>query len=330
MMTSNLIDEVLLLSAFWVLIMVVLFAVTFWMNHFSRKAKALSRRLDDIINIRSSVSDNHLMKAGQENAGNTLPGEDLAITTRINEAVKLTLLRADVSMTSVKFIMISLGIAFTSLFLLSLSTHLSFLMLMLMSSLLGAVPFFYILRLEAKRTAKIEGQLPEALDFICRSLRAGHGLSVSFGIVGDELPQPIAKEFKNVYEEINFGLPFNEAMTNLALRTDSGDIDFLVVALLIQREAGGNLIELLENLSKTIRDRMILKGKIRVLASEGKFSGVLLSVLPFVLGSVLSVMNPDYMSLLWTSEAGQQLVMVSLLMILIGGFWMWNLSRIKV
>jgi tight adherence protein B len=119
-------------------------------------------------------------------------------------------------------------------------------------------------------------------------------------------------------------------MSNFAMRTNSNDINFLVVALLIQREAGGNLIELLENLAKTIRDRMILRGKIRILASEGKYSGILLSILPFLLGGILSVMNPEYMSLLWNSESGQHLVMASVLMISIGGFWMWNISRIKV
>ena len=119
-------------------------------------------------------------------------------------------------------------------------------------------------------------------------------------------------------------------MSNFAMRTNSVDINFLVVGLVIQREAGGNLIELLENLSKTIRDRMILKGKVRVLASEGKYSGILLSALPFLLGGVLSFLNPNYMNLLWTSESGQHLVFLSVLMIVLGGLWMWNITRIKV
>jgi tight adherence protein B len=329
-MMNSLIIDFFPLLVFCALIVMVLFVITFWSRHYSRNAKALNQRLGDIVNMRSSLADDTLLKNADVVESTGMHSAKLDIALQCHEVIKLMLLRADVDMTSIKLISISIGLAVSGLLFFGLFTHLNLLMLLIVSLLFAALPFFYILRLQAKRSVKIEKQLPEALDFICRSLRAGHGLSVSFGIVGDELPQPIAKEFKTVFEEINFGLPFNEAMANFAVRTNSNDINFLVVGLLIQREAGGNLIELLENLSKTIRDRMILKGKIRILSSEGKYSGILLSVLPFVLGGILSVMNPQYMSLLWTSESGQQLVTASVVMILIGGFWMWNISRIKV
>lgn len=322
--------ELIPLLVFCVTIALLLSIITFWSRHYSRNAKALNKRLGDIVNMRSSSSDEPLMKGTNAHQASFLSASDITIATQLDEAMKLMLLRADVDISPVKVLAYSATFAVGSFLLLDLFTHLNVLMLLVFSLFFGAFPFFYILHLQAKRSAKIEKQLPEALDFICRSLRAGHGLSVTFGIVADELPQPIAKEFKTVFEEINFGLPFNDAMTNFAVRTDSSDINFLVVGLLIQREAGGNLIELLENLSKTIRDRIILSGKVRVLASEGKYSGLLLSVLPFLLGGILTVMNPDYMLPLWTSEAGQQLVMVSVVMIFVGAFWMWNLSRIKV
>jgi tight adherence protein B len=329
-MTNSLINEVIPLLTLSALMGVILLALNFWSRHYSRNAKALGKRLGDIVNMRSSLADSQLIKDSGTIESRVMPGTRVSIATQMNEATKLMLLRAGAEMTASKLFAISLSLLMASLLLLTLLTEMRWWLMLVVSLLCAGLPFIHILRLEAKRAKKIEKQLPEALDFICRSLRAGHGLSVSFGLVGDELAQPIAKEFKTVFEEINFGLPFDEALSNFAVRTDSNDINFLVVGLLIQREAGGNLIELLENLSKTIRDRMILRGKIRVLASEGKYSGILLSVLPFILGSILSVMNPDYMSLLWTSETGQQLVLVSVLMIALGGFWMWNISRIKV
>jgi tight adherence protein B len=149
-------------------------------------------------------------------------------------------------------------------------------------------------------------------------------------MVGDELPAPINKEFKTVFEEINFGLPFNDAMSNFAIRVNSNDVSFLVVGLVIQREAGGNLIGLLENLAKTVRDRMILNGKVRVLASEGKYSGILLSVLPFLLGGILAFINPKYMALLWTTDIGQSLMISGLMLMSLGALWMWKITRIKV
>ncbi len=329
-MINNFIVEAFPLLVLCSLIIIVSLALSFWSTNYSQNAKALNKRLLDIVNIRSSFSDDQILKESDVHESSALLGIKLNILLQGEEAIKLMLLRAGLEMTPLKLIFISMMFVATGFLLLSMVPPLSFLMSMVLSLFFGFLPFLYIMRLESKRSAKIEKQLPEALDFICRSLRAGHALSVSFGIVGDELPQPIAKEFKTVFEEINFGLPFNEAMANFAVRTNSNDINFLVVGLLIQREAGGNLIELLENLSKTIRDRMILKGKVRVLSSEGKYSGILLSVLPFILGGILSFMNPSYMSLLWTSDTGQLLVMTSIVMILIGGFWMWNISRIEV
>jgi tight adherence protein B len=330
MMINNWIFEFLPLIALCLLMLAVVLIITFWSRHYSRNAKALNKRLGDIVNMRSAISDAQLMKDASSGDSGMSIGSSMTMATQLEEAIKLMLLRADVEISAMRLVVIAIAIGVMSFLMLLMLTHISALTLLLVSLFFSAFPFFYIMHLQAKRSAKIEKQLPEALDFICRSLRAGHGLSVTFGIVGEELPQPIAKEFKTVFEEINFGLPFNDAMTNFAVRTNSSDINFLVVGLLIQREAGGNLIELLENLSKTIRDRMILKGKIRVLSSEGKYSGILLSVLPFLLGGILTFMNPNYMSLLWTSEAGQELVMVSIVMIIIGALWMWNISRIKV
>jgi tight adherence protein B len=192
------------------------------------------------------------------------------------------------------------------------------------------LPTVYLMQQEKNRRLRFEEQLPEALDFMTRALRAGHGLSVAIGMVGDELPDPVGPEFKTVFEHIKLGMAFGDAMGQMAERINSSDLNFLVIALMIQRKTGGNLTELLTTLSKTVRERIKLKGKIRVLASEGKLSGIMIGSLPFALGGILSVLNPIYMSTLWTTKTGQMLMLVNLGMIFIGAVWMWKIVQIKV
>jgi tight adherence protein B len=194
----------------------------------------------------------------------------------------------------------------------------------------ATMPTAYLKHLEKNRRLLFENQLPEALDFVTRALRAGHGLTVALGMVGDELPAPVGSEFKTTFDHINLGMSFDEAMGDLAERIQSSDLNFLVIALTIQRKTGGNLAELLSTLSGTVRERIKLKGKIRVLASEGKLSGVMIGALPFVLGLILSFVNPVYMATLWTTPAGQKLVQAGLVMMLLGALWMWKIVQIKV
>jgi len=325
-MNYPLLIDVVLLIALCVFLLALIVLGSYWYRHYSNHAKSLSKRLGDIVNLRSQPDERLVKSEDDELAG----FEKLELTTRLMEAIKLMILRADMRISATRLLTISGALLLGGLLLILAFTKLHFLSSLLLALGLAVIPFLYVKRKEHQRCALIEKQLPEALDFICRSLRVGHGLATSFGMVGDELPNPIAKEFKSVFEEINFGLPFNEAMTNFAVRVNSADVNFLVVGLLIQREAGGNLIGLLENLAKTVRDRTILAGKIRVLAAEGKYSGILLSALPFLIGSILAVLNPTYMSLLWTTEAGLHLITASLVMMAVGGFWMWKLTKIRV
>lgn len=326
-MSLEIIRSILTALSFAFLMAILGIFISIWYRKYSSHAKALSRRLGDIVNLRSSATDDHLIKRYHDDENGL---KNIAFASHLIESLKLMLLRSGIDVSVEKLIIGLIGLVLSSAILLGLLTHLNTLSVIIFSLLVGTSPILYIKRKEHQRSIAIENQLPEALDFICRSLRAGHGLAVSFGMVGDELPAPINKEFKTVFEEINFGLPFNDAMSNFAIRVNSNDVSFLVVGLLIQREAGGNLIELLENLAKTVRDRMILNGKVRILASEGKYSGILLSVLPFLLGGVLAFINPKYMALLWTTETGQNLMISGLFLMALGALWMWKITRIKV
>lgn len=194
----------------------------------------------------------------------------------------------------------------------------------------GAMPLAWLQLAAARRRARFEAQFPEALDFVARALRAGHGLVAGLGMVASELADPVATEFGIVCEESRFGMPLGEALARMAARVDSRDLDFFVVAVSIQRETGGNLAELLTGLAATVRERIKLAGKVRALSAEGRLSGLLMTGLPFVLGTILTAINPDYMALLWTTPEGRQTVAFTLVMMLVGSLWIQHLVRIRV
>ena len=185
-------------------------------------------------------------------------------------------------------------------------------------------------RAKAKRLRLIEEQLPEAADMISRSLRAGHSFSTALGIVGDEMPEPIGSEFRTAFDEINFGVPLNDALGGLANRVPISDLRYFVIAVLIQRESGGNLAEILANISQLIRSRLALLGKVRVLSAEGRLSAWILGALPFVIALLISIVNPNFLRVLWTDPAGLKLIGAALVMMMTGVVWMRKIIRIHV
>jgi tight adherence protein B len=194
----------------------------------------------------------------------------------------------------------------------------------------GLLPLLYILRKRAKRMFKIVEQLPDALDLISRALRAGHAFPSGLQMVGEETQDPIAGEFRIVHDEINFGVSVPAALTNLANRVPSPDMRHFVMAVLIQRETGGNLTELLANISTLIRERMKLLLKIRVLSAEGKLSAWILCILPFVLAGIINVLNPRFMSVLWTDPLGLKMIYAALIFMGVGALWMRKIIKIRV
>lgn len=194
----------------------------------------------------------------------------------------------------------------------------------------GAYPLARLLSARRRRLHQLEQQLPDALDLMARGLRAGHAFSGALGMVGSESNDPIGGEFRTTFDEINFGIPLPDALLNLAKRVPSPDLGYFVIAVLLQRETGGNLAELLGNLSTLIRARFKLLGTIRALSAEGRLSAWILSILPFVAAGAFNVINPKLMSVLWTDPVGLKLVYTALLMIVFGIFWMWRIVKIRI
>jgi tight adherence protein B len=194
----------------------------------------------------------------------------------------------------------------------------------------GALPLVYILSAKSKRMTVIENQLPDALDLMGRAMRAGHAFPSALRMVGNEMSEPIASEFRTVFEEINYGISTQEALTNLGKRVPSTDLSYFVIAVLIQHETGGNLSELLGNISTIIRERLKLMGTIRVLSAEGKLSAWILTLLPFVLGVTLQTVNPGFLNVLWTDPIGIKMSIIALCMMVLGIFAMSRIIKIRV
>jgi tight adherence protein B len=196
--------------------------------------------------------------------------------------------------------------------------------------LTAALPWWRLSRKRTQRIRLFEKQIPEALDLMGRAMRAGHAFPTAVQMVGDEMADPIGQEFRTLFDETNYGLPQQEALLRLAQRVPVPDLGYFVVAVTIQRESGGNLAELLDNIASIVRARLKLLGEVRTLSAEGRLSAWILLALPFVTGGIINVMAPSFMAVLWTDPAGIRLVGAALFMILLGVVWMRNIIHIRV
>jgi len=301
--------------------------IVIWSKNFGSRHQALSKRLLETAALRSPAIEDSLHQRGASQS-NFLDWVDSKLLTF--SGYQLLLIRSGIEKSPAQFFMYSAGLAALTFFITLVFIRQSFFTSLFVGVASLLLPAFYLSRRANKRRMKFEEQLPEALDFITRSLRAGHGLTASMGMAAEELPDPVGKEFKITFDEINFGIVFPEAMANLMVRINSPDLAFFTIAVVIQRETGGNLTELLGGLSKTIRERIKLKGKVRILASEGKFSGYLLGGLPIILGAIVNVLNPKYMGVLWYTEQGHNLLFTCAILLAVGAAIMYKIVQIKV
>lgn len=192
------------------------------------------------------------------------------------------------------------------------------------------LPLIYIIKIRNNRLKKMEEQLPEAIDLMARALKAGHAFSGALQMVGKEGMEPISKEFNTTFEEVNYGIPMQDALLHFSLRVPLMDIRYFIIAVMIQRESGGNLAELLENISNLIRERLKLLGKIRVLSAEGKLSAWILGCLPFALAGVIQIVNPGYLTILYTDPVGYILIGGMVILMSFGVFIMSRIIKIRV
>jgi tight adherence protein B len=194
----------------------------------------------------------------------------------------------------------------------------------------GALPLAWTARRRAKRLEHIERRLPDTLDLMARALRAGHSFPSALKMAGEEAVGPLAGELRAVHEEINFGVSMQQALEHLGERVPLTDLRYFIVAVLIQRESGGNLTEILGNLATLVRERLKLHARVRVLSSEGRMSAWILGLMPFALGGIMYLVNPKFMTPLWTDPIGISIMKYTLGLMAVGVVIMRRIIRIRI
>jgi len=200
----------------------------------------------------------------------------------------------------------------------------------LAASAAGMLPLAYVAIQRHRRLGRFEEHFPEAIDLLNRAIRAGHAFTTGMGMIASEAPEPIAGEFRTTFEEQNFGLPLRDVLKNLADRVPLIDVRIFVTALLIQKETGGNLSEILENLAHVIRDRFRIYREVRTKSAQGRLTAMILIAMPPLMVLGLEVVNPNYMKLLFEDRIGPWLLWGAGIWQFIGSLLLWKIINIEV
>jgi tight adherence protein B len=196
--------------------------------------------------------------------------------------------------------------------------------------LAACAPFAWLKHQRSARLRKFEEQFPEALDVLSRAIRAGHAFQTALGMAADEMPGPVGPEMKKTFDQQNYGLPLKDALNELADRVNILDVRFFVTAVLIQRDTGGNLSEILDNLAHVVRERFKILRQVRVHTAHGRFTGYVLLALPAFLAVALSFINHDHMQLLFREHMGQLMLIGAMVLQAIGYIWIRQVIKIEV
>ena len=237
--------------------------------------------------------------------------------------------QADVQYPLGFFILLTIFLAFIGFLGGSLVTR-NYVLSTIIAVFLGGIPVFYIRSRKKRRMKKFQGQLPDALELIARALRAGHAFSSGMKLAADEYDDPLGPEFEGTLDEINFGISVSDALKNLSSRVDCPDLKYFVVSVILQRETGGNLAEIIDIIAHLIRERFKLHGRIRVLAAEGKFSAIILCALPIIAVVGFRFVNPEYIATLFTDPIGKVMATAGAILMIIGVLVMKRIIDIKV
>jgi tight adherence protein B len=237
--------------------------------------------------------------------------------------------QADTSLTIGKLLVVSglLAVAGAGM---AVIFHIHAILVPLVAVVLGGLPTGWVLMRRRKRLKMFGQQLPDALEMLARSLRAGQSLAFGFNMVSTEMGQPIAREFNRVFEEQNLGVPLEESLLGMARRVPNMDLRFFVTAVILQRQTGGDLAEILDKIGALIRDRFRIWGQIQALTGEGRLSGVVLLGLPVLLFIAVYQFNPDYIKVLFTDPMGTKMLAVAIFMQIVGALVIRKIVNIKV
>lgn len=287
----------------------------------TKQDREMLARLDSALAVGKSKSDmsDLLVDVRKSELLSTIPWVDRVLRqVELTPRLRRLLYQADMKWTVGGLLMMCLVAFLIPGYLVYLRTS-NIIFAMLIGVAFAFAPIGYVMFKRNKRMSKFEEGLPEALDLICSALRVGHSLNSALGLVTRECPDPVGTEFRVCFDEQNYGLELKTALENLTNRVPVQDLRIVVTGILIQKESGGNLAEVLEKASEVIRERFRLKRQVLTHTAQGRLTGLILTLLPVVLGCALYFVNPEMMSLLWTREIGIKLLYAAGGMIVIGG-----------
>ena len=330
-MLQNIIGNAFLVISVLVFIAVLLLlegAYLLWKSSKGPKAKKIETRLRALSASRDNSKQTQLLK---QRMLSEIPAiERLLLSMSRAQRLDRYILQAGLDWTVSRLLLSCGALGASACMVMVYGAHQSLLMSGLVGAVFALTPLLYVSHKRSRRLSKFERQLPEALDLMTRALRSGHAFSSALQMVGEEMAEPIAGEFRIVHDEVNFGVALQQALMNLSERIPLTDLRYFTVSVLIQRESGGNLTEVLGNLSRLIRERLKLMAKVKILSSEGRLSAWILGVMPFALAGVMNMTNPEFMSPLWTDPIGISIIKYMLILMAIGAVILIKIVKIRV
>src|SRR4051812_10362621 len=250
----------------------------------------------------------------------------MALSQRLEELLE----QAEIGITVAR-LLAYMGISALAFFTLGVFTQGGPMLSLVLLPLGGAIPIMFVLMARDRRSRKLSEQLPDALDMMARSLRAGHALSSSFKMVANEMPQPVSLEFARAFEEQNLGMPFERAVAQMTKRAPKNrDLKIFAVSVIVQKETGGNLVEIIEKIAETIRQRYRFYGKLDTLTAEGRMSSYILGALPILTGLFIGFTNPQYVMLLFTTHMGNVIFGFACVSWVIGFVVMRRMAKVTI
>jgi tight adherence protein B len=295
----------------------------------SKRRSSAKKRMDQLSHhIQSLSTEAHEASLLREDKSSHSFTEQLYALVPGKRWLELTLYRADIATPPTQFILFSILIGLMG-YLVGSIVFTNFALGIAMS-LLGLIPILAARRKGTKRRQQFETQFPQALELVTRALRAGHSILFGFQLVGEEMGDPLAAEFTHLAEEIKLGKDIGDALGNLAYRTDISDIAFFNTAVMIQRETGGNLAELLDNLGYVIRDRFKLFAKVRSLTAVGKATANILGLFPLFMVGMLSLLGAEFIKVLWETPQGRMMAAAAAVLVIVGYVLCLRTARIEV
>lgn len=285
-------------------------------------------RLDLLTGARTAKSEAALTQSVLSRPLDAVPGVFDAVLERFHR-LRLLFDQADTTLKPAQFVAISAALGFAALAGATLA-GVNISLAPLAAACAASLPLLWLIFKRKHRLKKFAAQLPDALELMSRALRAGHSLGSGFNLVAQEMTLPISREFGRVSEENNLGIPFEDALNSLTERVPNMDLRFFATAVILQRQTGGDLAEILDKIGYLVRERFKIWGQVQALTGEGRLSGVVLLALPPVLFVAVYRMNPEYIKVLFTDPMGKQLLAAAIGLQVVGALVIKKIINIKV